>query len=92
MNGAAVMPNAIIPDSEIVRMLTAEFLTPAEVAASLKVSRKSLADMRLKRQGPPFELKARRVVVYPAESFRRYLRTLPQKDGRERAGARRKAN
>jgi len=78
--------------SKVVFLLTAEYLSPAEVAGLLKVSRKALADWRLKRQGPPFLLKARGVVVYPAEGFRRYLRALPQKDCRERIGARRRLN
>jgi len=78
--------------SKVVSLLTAEFLTPAEVASVLKVSRWTLATMRLKRQGPPFMLRARGVVVYPADSFRRYLRELPQKDCRERTGARCGAN
>jgi hypothetical protein len=88
MSGAAVMPNSIIPNSEMVRVLTAEYLTPAEVAGLLKVSRKALVDMRLKRQGPPFMLRARGVVVYPAENFIAYLRARPQKDSREGMGRR----
>ncbi len=74
MNGAAVMPNPLILDSEIVRMLTADYLTPAQVAAALKTSRKALADMRLKRQGPPFMRRKRGVIVYPRGAFEVYLR------------------
>jgi hypothetical protein len=78
--------------SKLISLLTAEFLTPADVAALLKVSRWTLADWRLKGQGPPFLLKARGVVVYSAESFIKYLRAQPQKDCRERTGARCSAN
>ena len=67
-------------------MLTAEFLTPAEVAALLKVPRKAVADMRLKRQGPPFILQKRGIVVYPAESIRWWLRA--QENGGEGREAR----
>jgi hypothetical protein len=70
-----------IPDSAI-SLLTAEFLTPAQAASLLKVSRWELASMRLKRQGPPFLLRRRGVVVYPAESFISFLRARPQKDRR----------
>ena len=58
-----------VATSNVVSILTAESLKPAEVAAMLKCSRKALANMRLERQGPPFELKARGVVVYPVESL-----------------------
>lgn len=74
MNGTALTSNSIMPTSEIVSILKAEFLAPAQVAALLKASRKALADARLKRQGPPFELKARGTVVYSTEGFIRYLR------------------
>jgi hypothetical protein len=80
MNGAAVMPNSIIPNPESIHLLIAEFLLPAEIAGILGVSRKMLAEWRLKRQGPPFMLRARGVVVYPAESFRRYLLAHSQKE------------
>lgn len=88
MSGAAMMPDSIIPNStipnsELVSVLAAEFLTPAQVAAALNVSRKVLADWRLQRQGPPFLLRARGVVVYPAERFISYLRGRHQKDCRE---------
>jgi hypothetical protein len=77
MTGAAVvMPDSLLASSEAVNILTAEFLTPAQVAALLKVSRKELADMRVKAVGPPFELRARGVVVYQADSFRRWLKGL----------------
>jgi len=88
MNSAAVRADSMIPNAEVVSILTAEYLTPAEVAAVLKVSRKALADMRLKRQGPPFILRARGVVVYPAESFRLYLRAQSRKVGCEGFGPR----
>lgn len=74
MSGTAVISNSMIPHSEIVSILTAEVLTPAEVAAVLKVSRKALADWRLKREGPPFYLRSRGKAVYPAESFKTFLR------------------
>ena len=74
MSSAAVMPNSMMPNSEVVSILTADVLTPAEVAAVLKVSRKALADWRLKREGPPFFLRVRGIVAYPAESFKTYLR------------------
>ena len=87
MSGAVVTEDSLIPNSEVtsilIEFLTAEYLAPAQVAAALKVSRKMLADWRLQRQGPPFELKARGVVVYPAERFISYLRARPQKDCRE---------
>ncbi len=66
--------DSAIPNSEIISILTAEFLTPAEVAVLLKVSRKALADRRLERQPPLFVLRSRGVVAYPAESFKNYLR------------------
>ena len=88
MSGAATISNPIIPTSAVLSILTAEFLKPAEIAGLLKVSRKTLAAWRLERQGPPFTLKARGVVVYPAESFKSYLRALPQRDCREGSGAR----
>ncbi len=88
MTGAAVMPNSTMPTSEVVSILTAQFLTPAEVGAVLKVSRKVLADWRLKPQGPPFTLKAGGAVVYPAESFKNFLRARLQEDCRERIGPR----
>ncbi len=68
------MAGSVMPTSEVVSILTAEVLTPAEVAAVLKVSRKALADWRLKREGPPFYLQARGKVIYPAQSFKTYLR------------------
>jgi hypothetical protein len=74
MRGAAVTPNSVMPASEVVSILTAEVLTPAEVAAVPKVSRKMLADWRAKREGPPFFLRARGVVVYLAERFIGWLR------------------
>ncbi len=77
-----------VATSNVVSILTAESLKPAEVAAMLKCSRKALANMRLERQGPPFELKARGVVVYPVESSIRYLRARPHTDCRERIGPR----
>ncbi|MGA3325970.1 MAG: hypothetical protein ABSF45_15975 [Terriglobia bacterium] len=83
------MPDSLVANSEAVHILTAEFLTPAQVAALLKTSRKELADMRVKRAGPPFELKARGVVVYPADGLRRYLRALPQSAGFGARSARR---
>jgi hypothetical protein len=88
MSGAAVRADSMIPNFEVVSILTAEYLTPAEVAAVLKVSRKALADMRLKQSGPPFILRARGVVAYPAESFRRWLRAQVQSDCREKVGPR----
>jgi len=78
--------------SKVVSLLKAEFLTPTQVASLLKVSRWTLATWRLKQQGPPFMLMSRGVVVYPAERFKSYLRALPQKGCRERAGARYRAN
>jgi hypothetical protein len=50
MKGAGVVAvDSSIPNSEAaLRVLTAEFLTPAEVASVLKISRKLLADLRLK--------------------------------------------
>jgi hypothetical protein len=92
MTGAATIADSMIPNSEVAHVLTAEFLTPAEVASVLKVSRKTLADWRLKRSGPVFLMRRRGVVVYPTDSFRRYLRALRQKDCRERARARCRAN
>ncbi len=83
MSGAAVMPT-----SDVLSILTAKFLKPCEVAAVLKLSRKALADMRLERAGPPFTLKARGVVVYPAESFIQFLRARSQKECRGTIGAR----
>ncbi len=74
MTGAEVISNSVMPTSEVVSILTAEVLTPAEVAAVLEVSRKALADWRLKREGPPFYLRSRGKVVYPAESFKIFLR------------------
>jgi hypothetical protein len=74
MTGAAAIADSMIPNSEVAHLLTAEFLTPKEISGLLKVSRKTLADWRLKRTGPPFFLKPRGVVVYGVESFRRYLR------------------
>lgn len=65
--------------SKVVSLLTAEFLTPAEVAGLLRVSRMTLADWRVKRQGPSFFLKPRGVPVYPLEGFRRYLRAFERK-------------
>ena len=56
MSAAAVMPDSMIPNSEVVSILTAEFLTPAEVAILLKVSRLTLAKMRLGRTGVGIEL------------------------------------
>jgi len=90
--GAAIIPDSIIPNYEVVSLLTAESLTPAEVATLLGVSRKTLADWRLERLGPSFMLKPRGVMVYPVESLKRYLRALPQKDCRQRTGAWRRAN
>lgn len=83
MSGAAAMVDSGIPHSEVVSILRAEYLKPAEVAAVLKVSRKTLADWRLEGRGPSFMLQPRGIVVYPAENFRRFLRALPQKDSRE---------
>lgn len=74
MSGAAVISNSMMPNSEMVSILTAEFLMPAQVASMLKVSRWTLADWRLKRQGPPFMLRGRGVVVYPRRLFEVYLR------------------
>lgn len=74
MTGAAAIADSAISNAEVLHALTAEYLRPAEVASLLRVSRKELAVWRLKRRGPPFFLKARGVVVYEAESFRRYLR------------------
>jgi hypothetical protein len=59
MIGTVAIADSVIPNSEKVRLLTLEYLTPAEVADLLKISRKALADLRLKRAGPAFELKAR---------------------------------
>lgn len=78
--------DSTVLNSEVVSVLTAEFLTPAEVAPLLKVSRWMLADWRLKRQGPPFMLMRSGVVVYPIDALRRYLRARPQKDCREGLG------
>jgi hypothetical protein len=83
MAGAAVISDSAMPSAEVVHVLTAEFLSPGEVAALLGTTRKALADWRLKRQGPPFMLRAQGVVVYPAESFKSYLRARLQKDSRE---------
>jgi hypothetical protein len=68
-----------MPNSDALSVLTAEFLTTGQVAGLLGCTKKALADMRLGRVGPPFMLQARGVVVYPAESFRRWLRALPPK-------------
>jgi len=87
LSRSTVKADSAILNSEVISVLTAEFLTPAEVASLLKVSQWTLAEWRLKRQGPPFILRARGVVVYPAERFISYLRALPQKDRREGAGA-----
>ena len=88
MSGAAAISNPIMPTSEVVSILMPEFLTPKQVAASLRVSRKVLADWRLQRQGPPFILRERGMVVYPAERFISYLRARCQKDYREGLGRR----
>ncbi len=81
MNGAGVIPN-----SEMVRMMTARFLKPSEVSVLLGVSRKALADMRLERQGPQAILQRRGVVVYPVDSLKEYLRA--RKESQPRHGAR----
>ena len=80
------MLNSIMPNSEVVSVLTAEFLTTGQVAGLLGCTKKALADMRLKRQGPPFILQKRGVVGYPVESFKRYLRA--RKESQPRHGAR----
>jgi len=74
--------------SKVVSLLTAEFLTPAEVAALLKTSPWMLADWRRKQQGPPFMLRRRGAVIYPVESFVRWLRAQSQRNCREALGAR----
>jgi len=92
MMGAAAQiaqgqPVGMLPSSKVLALLTSENLAPGEVATLLGVSRWTLAEWRLKWQGPPFILRARGVVVYPAERFISYLRALPQKDRREGTGA-----
>jgi hypothetical protein len=81
----------VIPDSTI-SLLRAEFLTPAQAASLLKVSRWTLADMRRKREGPPFMLARRGAVLYPSESFLRFLRARPQRDCRERVSTQHREN
>lgn len=83
MNGAEVKSNSMMPSLELVSILTAEFLSPAQVAAALKVSRKTLADWRLKREGPPFTLAAHGVVLYPVERFVIFLRAQSQEECRK---------
>jgi hypothetical protein len=83
MSGAAVVPNSAIPNREMIHILTAEFLTPAQVAALLRMSRKELAEWRRKRQGPLFRLGRRGVVIYPAEGLKNFLRARAQEGSRE---------
>jgi hypothetical protein len=71
--------------SEIVSILTADSLSTSQVAAFLDVSRWTLADMRLKREGPPFMRKKRGVIVYPRSAFEAYLRQ--RQIGRRLTGA-----
>ncbi len=86
MSGAAAKSGPTVPSLELVHLLTAEFLSPAEVAGLLNVSRKALADMRLKRQGPTFILQRGGVVVYPVESIKQCLRA--RKENQPRHGVR----
>ncbi len=74
MSGATVIPYSIMPQSEIISVLTADYLSTSQVASLLGVSRWTLADMRLKRQGPPFVRRKRGVIVYPRGAFEAYLR------------------
>ena len=67
-------PAESLEASKVIALLTAEFLTPAEVSGLLGISRKELAEWRLKGQGPPFMLRRRGVVVYLPDDFKRYLR------------------
>ncbi len=86
MTGAPVISNSMMPNSEVLSILTAESLKPAEVAAVLKVSRKALAAWRLKQEGPPFFLRARGIVVYPTESFIKWLRAPRRVNDEKRRG------
>lgn len=74
MSGAAAIADSMIPNSEVVSVLTADYLSTSQVASLLGVSRWTLADMRLKRQGPPFVRRKRGVVVYARGAFEAYLR------------------
>lgn len=75
MSNTAVMPNPTIPTSEIVSVLTADLLTTGQVAGLLDVTKKALADWRVKRSGPPFVmLRPGGIVRYPREELQRFLR------------------
>ena len=54
MSGVTVMPDSAIPNSAVVSILTAKYLTTQQVADVLGVTKWTLAYWRAQRQGPPF--------------------------------------
>jgi hypothetical protein len=81
MNTAIVdSPKATGPDvglletSKVVSLLTSEFLTTAEVAAVLGITKWALAGWRVERKGPPFVQLRGGTIRYPRAAFEVFLR------------------
>ena len=68
------MATATIPTAEVVSFLTADLLTTQQVAGLLGITKKALADWRVKQDGPPFVTLKRGVPRYPLYGVRRFLR------------------
>jgi predicted DNA-binding transcriptional regulator AlpA len=70
-----------IPNPEAVSLLTAEFLTPTQVAALLGVTRWTLNYWRMQRQGPDFVMLTRGTIRYPRQALQSYLQRRIHKEG-----------
>lgn len=69
------MLNSIMPNAEVISFLTSETLTTGQVAGLLGVTKKALADLRVKRNGPPYVMLRRGIVRYPRQGLETFLRT-----------------
>ncbi len=68
----------MLKPSQVVSLLTTEFLTTSEVASLLRITRWELNDWRRQRRGPPFVMLKRGVIRYPPTAFETYLRSHSQ--------------
>lgn len=72
----------MIPNSEIVSVLTAELLTTQQVAGILGLTKWTLAYWRTQRQGPPFMLISRGCIRYSRTELESWLKARVHSEGK----------